>query len=62
LSITKIHTTQITRDYKETVDGRLRNDPAFAAALLEEAISLFLAGEPVIARLILRDLDRKSVV
>ncbi|QTA88272.1 DNA-binding protein [Desulfonema magnum] len=52
---------EITRDYKETVSNRLRQDPAFAAALLDEAISLFLNGEAVTARLILRDLVNTTV-
>jgi len=47
--------SEITRDYKETVNNRLRQDPSFAAALLDEAVSLFLNGEPVTARLILTD-------
>ena len=47
---------EIARDYKETVENRVRKDPAFATALLDEAISLFLNGEPAAARLILRDL------
>ena len=46
----------ITRDYKETVNERIVDDPAFTAALLDEAITLFLNGEPDVARLVLRDL------
>ncbi len=46
----------ITRDFKETINKRVQNDPAFATALLDEAISLFLNGEPEVARLVLRDL------
>ena len=46
----------ITRDVKETVNARVRRDPEFAKALLDEAVSLFLNGEPETARLILRDL------
>lgn len=53
--------SEITRDYKETIDSRLRKDSAFAAALLDEAISLFLNDEPVTARLILRDLVNATV-
>ena len=53
--------SEITRDYKETVNNRLRQDPSFAAALLDEAVSLFLNGEPVTARLILRDLVNATV-
>lgn len=46
----------ITRDFKETINDRVQKDPEFAKALLDEAISLFLNGEPETARLILRDL------
>ena len=46
----------IIRDYKETVNARVKRDPEFAKALLDEAVSLFLNGEPETARLILRDL------
>lgn len=35
---------------------RIQREPAFARALLDEAASLFLNGEPATARLILRDL------
>ena len=44
----------ITRDVKETIDTRVKRDPEFAKALLDEAASLFLNGEPETARLILR--------
>ena len=46
----------ITRDFQETVNARVKRDPEFAKALLDEAVSLFLNGEPETARLILRDL------
>ena len=46
----------ITRDFKETINARVRREPEFAKALLDEAASLFLNGEPETARLILRDL------
>jgi hypothetical protein len=46
----------ITRDFKETVNARVQREPEFAKALLDEAASLFLNGEPETARLILRDL------
>ena len=46
----------LTRDFKETVVARVRRDPAFARALLDEAATLFLTGEPHTARLLLRDL------
>lgn len=46
----------LTRDFKQTVIERVKRDPAFAQALLDEAATLFLNGEPEPARLILRDL------
>ncbi|MDS3861937.1 transcriptional regulator [Thermosynechococcaceae cyanobacterium BACA0444] len=51
----------LTRDFKETVNSRVQRDPAFATALLDEAISLFLNGEPETARLILRELVNATV-
>ncbi|WP_035059353.1 helix-turn-helix domain-containing transcriptional regulator [Andreprevotia chitinilytica] len=46
----------LTRDFKHTIVERVERDPAFAKALLDEAATLFLNGEPETARLILRDL------
>lgn len=51
----------LTRDFKETVAARLQSDPAFAQALLDEAISLFVNGEPESAKLILRDLVNATI-
>jgi len=51
----------LTRDFKETVKARASRDPAFAKAMLDEAATLFLNGEPHTARLILRDLVNASV-
>ena len=51
----------LTRDFKETVVARVRRDPKFAKALLDEAATLFLNGEPETARLILRDLVNATV-
>ena len=39
----------------------MRRDPAFAKALLNEAITLFLNDEPDTARLVLRDLVNATV-
>ena len=47
----------LTRNFKETVVQRVQNDATFAQALLDEAATLFLNGEPETARLILRDPD-----
>ncbi|MBK7492580.1 MAG: transcriptional regulator [Nitrosomonas sp.] len=46
----------LTRNFKQTVIERIESDPEFAKALLDEAATLFLSGEPETARLILRDL------
>ena len=46
----------LTRDFKQTVVARVQREPAFARALLDEAATLFLNGEPHTARLLLRDL------
>ena len=51
----------LTRDFKQTVVARVRRDPKFAKALLDEAATLFLNGEPDTARLILRDLVNATV-
>jgi DNA-binding phage protein len=51
----------LTRDFKETVAARVHSDPAFAQALLDEAITLFVNGEPASAKLILRDLVNATV-
>jgi DNA-binding phage protein len=50
-----------TRDFKETVAKRAAKDPAFAKALLNEAATLFLNGDPHTTRLVLRDLVNASV-
>lgn len=51
----------LTRDFKQTVVERINRDPAFAQALLDEAATLFLNGEPEPARLILRDLVNATI-
>lgn len=45
----------LLRDFQETVAARVQSDPAFAQALLDEAITLCVNGEPGSAKLILRD-------
>jgi DNA-binding phage protein len=52
----------LTKDISEIVSDRIRNDPALALALLDEALSLFLNGEPDTARLVLRDLVNATIV
>ena len=52
---------QLTRDFKQTIQARAESDPDFACALLDEAATLFLNGEPDAARMILRDLVNATV-
>jgi DNA-binding phage protein len=51
----------LTKDYKETIMQRVQSDPAFARGLFDEAITLFINGEPETARLILRDLVNSTI-
>ena len=51
----------LTRNFKETVIQRVQYDSSFAQALLDEAATLFLNGEPETARLILRDLVNATI-
>jgi DNA-binding phage protein len=51
----------MTRDSSQTVVERAKRDTAFAVALLDEAVTLFLNGEPDTARIVLRDLVNATV-
>jgi len=53
--------TVLTRDFKHTIVARVRRDPVLAKGMLDEAATLFLNGEPDMARLILRDLVNATV-
>lgn len=50
-----------TQDHKITLNQRIQKDPAFAQALLNEALSLFLNGEAEVSRLVLRDLVNATI-
>ena len=50
-----------TRDYKGTIVTRAQHDPAFAQALLDEALTLFVNGEAETAKIILRDLVNATI-
>lgn len=51
----------LTRDFKDTIVQRVQREPAFAKAMLDEAATLMLGGEPEAARLILRDLVNATI-
>ena len=45
----------LTRDFRETIRGRLQCDPGFREALLEEGVKCLLAGEVDVGKSVLRD-------
>lgn len=51
----------LTRNSRHTVIERIRRDRAFAQALLDEAQTAFVQGEPALARLTLRDLVHGTI-
>jgi len=56
-----VNNMALTREFKQTVAERAKRDSAFVKALLDEATTLFLNGEPHTARLILRDLVNATI-
>ena len=51
----------LTRDFKELVQKRIARDPAFADALLREAIDAMLAGDVDTGKALLRDTIKATV-
>ena len=51
----------LTRNFKETIQARVKADSKFARELVNEAITLFLNGDPETAKLILRDLVNATI-
>lgn len=51
----------LTRDFKETIRERVRSDPGFRAALLEETVKEFLSGDVATAKAVLRDYVHATV-
>jgi DNA-binding phage protein len=45
----------LTRDFRETVQSRVRSDKKFRRGLLSDAIEALLAGEEALGREVLRD-------
>ena len=60
-AVTDARSMAKARDFNGSVGARVQSDPAFAQALLDEAIALFVNGEPESAKLILRDLVNATV-
>lgn len=51
----------LTRDYKENIRERAEREPNFATALIQEALSAVLEGDPETARIILRELVNSTI-
>ena len=45
----------LTRDFRETVQGRAARDPAFREELLKEGVECLLAGDLDAGKIVLRD-------
>jgi DNA-binding phage protein len=51
----------LSRPFRQAVQGRVRREPAFASALLEEAAQCLLGGELAEARNLVRDVIKGSI-
>lgn len=51
----------LTRDFKETIQARVRRDPAFRRALLREGIECMLEGDVDTGKAVLRDFINATV-
>lgn len=45
----------LTKDFKETVQARVKRDPAFRESLLSEALDSFISGDVETGKIVLRD-------
>jgi DNA-binding phage protein len=51
----------LTRDFKETIQARVKRDPGFRKALLREGIASFLSGDVETGKIVLRDFINATV-
>jgi DNA-binding phage protein len=51
----------LTRDFRESVQARVKRDPAFRRGLLSEAIESLLSGEVALGKELLRDYINATV-
>lgn len=51
----------LTRDFRNTIQARVKRDPAFRKALLREGITSLLAGDVETGKAVLRDFINASV-
>jgi hypothetical protein len=57
----KVTIMALTRDFKETIQARVKRDPGFRKALLREGIENFLSGDVETGKIILRDFINATV-
>ncbi len=51
----------LTRDFKETIQARVRRDPGFRAELLKEGVQCLLSGDVETGKTVLRDYINATV-
>ncbi len=51
----------LTRDFKKTIQARVKDDAAFRESLLSEAIDSFLSGDVETGKIVLRDYIKATV-
>ena len=51
----------LTRSFKQTIQARVKRDPAFRKALLREAVESFLAGDVETGKSVLRDFINATI-
>jgi DNA-binding phage protein len=51
----------LTRDFRQTVQARVKSDPAFREGLLSEAVESLLSGEVALGKELLRDYINATV-
>jgi DNA-binding phage protein len=51
----------LTRDFKETIQARVKRDAGFREALLREGVENFLSGDGETGKIILRDLIKATM-
>ena len=51
----------LTRDFKETIQARVKRDPAFRRELLREGMECFLSGDVDTGKTVLRDFINATV-
>jgi DNA-binding phage protein len=56
-----VNNMALTRDFKQTIQARVRRDPAFRKELLREAIDCLLVGDIETGKTVLRDYINATV-